>query len=98
MPLAITMVNILIRRVKKGLSKEMALDLDLKTRRMPGSQTARGSESQSEGTANSKILRQEIAQLVSKAVETQENEEIRSEGWEGAGSYRGLWKLLEGFK
>lgn len=57
MPLAINMVNILIRRVKKGIYKEVALELDLKMRRVAGSQTARGSESQAGGRANSKVLR-----------------------------------------
>lgn len=35
------MVDILTRRVKKGLAEEVTLELDLKTKRIPGSQSPR---------------------------------------------------------
>lgn len=57
MLLAIKMLTISTRRIKKGLSEEVALELNLKTKRTPGLQTAGRSESQAEGTANSKVLR-----------------------------------------
>lgn len=43
--------------VKKGLSEDVALEVHLRTKRMPGSQTAKGGQSQVKRTADSKGLR-----------------------------------------